>query len=384
MSKTEKVSKEKGQWVKKVLKFSTQYNGWPASNIEGKSNTYPQYGDLKTSWAPSQSSGKQEFLELQFKNKVNPRKIEIYETFNPGSLVKISAKDSNKKWVTLWKSKRKNEAAKSRIFKPKLEKVDFQTNEIRLDIDTVGSIGFYEIDAVKLIGDEDGEDGSDNDDEDKKDKKKIFKSKSKYVFWSSNAYSLIYPNYFNNKKFSDIVIKFQESGNLVYCHKIILENSSEYFAKLFNSGMSEEKNNEIIIDKSDNEEIFIDYLKFLYTGSYEFSDESKFILFSITANKYLTETKDLKIPAKSYLNGIIAYVEKDLENRKALLENLLENVNFKSIERDDLLKVYKKKKFLQTSTTFLNILLTKDADSDSDSESKSSGSNSDSKSSDSS
>lgn len=38
------------QWVAKVNKFSSEYNGWPATNVCGPSNTYPNYGDLRTAW----------------------------------------------------------------------------------------------------------------------------------------------------------------------------------------------------------------------------------------------------------------------------------------------------------------------------------------------
>jgi len=72
------------------------------------------------------------------------------------------------------------------------------------------------------------------------------------------------------------------------------------------------------------------YLKFLYTGSYEYESDESFILFSILANKYQSEgVKDFKVPAKKYLDGVLSYVEKDLDKRKNLLDNLLENVNFK-------------------------------------------------------
>jgi len=360
-----------GQWVEKVLKFSTEYNGWPASNVIGKQNTYPKYGDIQTCWAPSQSTGSQEFLELQFKNKVVPTKIEIYETFHPGSLVKISAKNEDGKWVALWKGKRKNEEEKSRIFKPKLKECDFATNEIRLDIDQVGAISFYEIDAVRLFGDEDG-----SDDEEKGKKKKG--DKKKYIFHLADVSSKIYANLFNNKLYSDVTLKFEGNGNTVHCHKLILNGASGFYAKLFSE---DEKLSEILIDKSEDEKLFMQYLKFLYTGSYEYESDESFILFSILANKYQSEgVKDFKVPAKKYLDGVLSYVEKDLDKRKNLLDNLLENVNFKKIEKEDLLKSFKKKKWLKGNTTFLNIILSKDAESDA-SDSKESGSGSESESS---
>jgi phage terminase small subunit len=34
------------QWVQRVTGFSSEYGGWPASNVTNASNTYPAYGDI--------------------------------------------------------------------------------------------------------------------------------------------------------------------------------------------------------------------------------------------------------------------------------------------------------------------------------------------------
>jgi len=73
---------------------------------------------------------------------------------------------------------------------------------------------------------------------------------------------------------------------------------------------------------------------------------------------------EFKVPPKVYLNGIIAYVEKDLSNRVGEFDKLVESVNFKKLEKDDLTKLYAKKKWLQKSSTFLNIIIMKDMDDD--------------------
>jgi len=153
MSTEKKPSGEIEQWVKEIISFSSNSEGWSASNICGPSNTYPQYGDLQTAWAPSASTGTSEFLEFKYETPVLPTKIEVYETYNPGSLVKISAKDiKNGSWDILWSASREIGPKCSRILSPPLKKVKFKTNTIRLDMDCNGSFGFYEIDAVKLIG----------------------------------------------------------------------------------------------------------------------------------------------------------------------------------------------------------------------------------------
>jgi len=50
----------------------------------------------------------------------------------------------------------------------------------------------------------------------------------------------------------------------------------------------------------------------------------------ILANKLkIKNLSEFKVPPKVYLNGIIAYVEKDLNKRTSEFENLVESVNFK-------------------------------------------------------
>jgi len=76
---------------------------------------------------------------------------------------------------------------------------------------------------------------------------------------------------------------------------------------------------------------------------------------------------EFKVPPKVYLNGILTYVEKDLNNRLSEFDKLVESVNFKKLEKEDLTKMYAKKKWLQKSSSFLNIIIMKDMDDDDES-----------------
>jgi len=126
---------------------------------------------------------------------------------------------------------------------------------------------------------------------------------------------------------------------------MVLTSSSQYFETLFESGMSESINNEILIDKDENEELFKDFIKFLYTGCIDCTDQARLVEFMIIANKYLVKNlKDYKVSAKVLFNGIVAYVEKDLEKRFSQFETLIESIDFKKFEKDDLLKIYSKKR----------------------------------------
>jgi hypothetical protein len=52
--------------------------------------------------------------------------------------------------------------------------------------------------------------------------------KKKFVFYvDEKDFSNRYEEYFNNKKYSDFVIKFEEKDEFIYCHKNILSSGSE-------------------------------------------------------------------------------------------------------------------------------------------------------------
>jgi hypothetical protein len=86
---------------------------------------------------------------------VIPNRIKIYETFNPGSCVKVSAKDPNFEWCVLWSGKPQENIKKSYINEIELKKVDFLVNEIKLEVEQSESV--YQVDSVQLIGEENHE-----------------------------------------------------------------------------------------------------------------------------------------------------------------------------------------------------------------------------------
>jgi hypothetical protein len=78
--------------------------------------------------------------------------------------------------------------------------------------------------------------------------------------------------------------------------------------------------------------------------------------------------------------AVFAYVEKDVTNRSSEFATLTANVNFKKIDKEDLLKYWQKKKWLQQVNSYLNVLITKDLEDEegSGSEDEKSGSDSES------
>jgi hypothetical protein len=144
------------QYATKVIRYSSQFTAasWSANKTLGKPDTYPKYGDFTTAWASLTEDEKREFLELEFDTLQTVKKIEIYETLNPGAIDSIYLRDSiSKKWQVVYsKPSIKNLSNASRIFTIQLIETTYFTDAIRLAINSPAVEGWNEIDAVVITG----------------------------------------------------------------------------------------------------------------------------------------------------------------------------------------------------------------------------------------
>jgi hypothetical protein len=144
------------QWVGRVISFSSQYNEdtWSANKIIGPPLVFPNYGDLQNAWAQASDFHANHFIELEFPEEVYVTKLNIYETYHAGSVVRIKIKNPlNDDWKLVWESAvGPMNIETSRIFSPDLKKTLFKTKCVRLDIDCTAANSFCEIDAVELVG----------------------------------------------------------------------------------------------------------------------------------------------------------------------------------------------------------------------------------------
>lgn len=68
------------------------------------------------------------FLDITFEHKVYPKAITLFEVYNPGSLVRIWAKDANCKWHLLYEADSlETPSSESRKFKPPLNDCNIVT-----------------------------------------------------------------------------------------------------------------------------------------------------------------------------------------------------------------------------------------------------------------
>jgi hypothetical protein len=141
------------RYVDQVQLYSSQYGGnWSATQLIGKPDVYPNYGDLPGSWASATPDAQREFLELSFLNPNPIHGVVVFETFNPGAIDTLYVRNPiNQQWIKVWSGTAKAAAASSRAFTILFPQTLFPVSEIRLAINSPVVGGYNEIDAVGLI-----------------------------------------------------------------------------------------------------------------------------------------------------------------------------------------------------------------------------------------
>ncbi|KAG5666354.1 hypothetical protein PVAND_014388 [Polypedilum vanderplanki] len=162
------------QYAQDLLDYSSCYGShgslsYSAVNICGRPCKYPSYGDFAECFSlrhygprtDNEYSVKDihdkitfhDFVVIQFENFVVPREITIFETYNPGAVVKILAYMWNdKRWEVLYEEQPMLVEKKSRAFCPKLKKVNAMTRVLRIEFDCSLLDYYIGIDSVLLTG----------------------------------------------------------------------------------------------------------------------------------------------------------------------------------------------------------------------------------------
>jgi hypothetical protein len=108
--------------------------------------------DNPLAWASKDPDAGEETLTLVYEHVVTPTGVRIFESYNPGAVVRIEAFDlDEEEWVVLWEGQELTDEP-LRTFSPALDEAEFQTDQLRLTLDTAAVGGWNEIDAVELLG----------------------------------------------------------------------------------------------------------------------------------------------------------------------------------------------------------------------------------------
>lgn len=170
------------QYVLGVLDFSSQYGidysiSYTAANVIGRPTKFPAYGDYPETFpmrtygdwwqrAPSATREIQpqnlpklethDYVVVYFEEFVVPTEVAIFETFNPGAVVRIWAYGLTKNWTCLWEATEsdlsRSPPLDSRRFAPSLKKTTMLTKTLRIDFNHSRLNYYTEIDAIMLCG----------------------------------------------------------------------------------------------------------------------------------------------------------------------------------------------------------------------------------------
>jgi hypothetical protein len=114
-----------------------------------------QAGDNSQAWASQTPDGQKEWLLCEYAEALEARAIIVYETFNPGALVQVSAFNADGDEIVAWEGNDPTPRGKPKGISVIPVKLDFPVKRIRLSIDSPAVPGWNEIDAV-AIEDRDG------------------------------------------------------------------------------------------------------------------------------------------------------------------------------------------------------------------------------------
>lgn len=172
------------QFSTEVVDFTSQYGSdisisYTASNLTGRPSKFPNYGDFPQSYvmrtygpwkelAPSkkcpimpQNAGRiksEDFIILGFETPIVPLVVSIFETYTPGSVVRILGKvvdvPDTIAWRLLWEDlpQNCNGIKHSRLFAPKLKMIKERVKEICIEFNHSQLDYYTELDAVSLGG----------------------------------------------------------------------------------------------------------------------------------------------------------------------------------------------------------------------------------------
>lgn len=138
-------------WPASATASSTYGSGWAPSSVVGPPTVFPQHGDVRGAWAPKQSSGGVQWLELTFPDDAPPAVgLHVFETCEPGAVFAITDEGAAGGSVTLWQAAPAPEGVEARVLDVTLDGPR-ALRRVRLWLDTDVGSSWNEIDTVALV-----------------------------------------------------------------------------------------------------------------------------------------------------------------------------------------------------------------------------------------
>lgn len=123
---------------------------WGPEQATGAPDT-PEAGDITTAWASLTPDEQDEWLLLEYAEPVVPSAVQVYETYNPGAVNKVSVITLDGKEVEVWTGKDPTPPDSDKGVSVIPIRVDFKTNRVKIYLNSQNVEGWNEIDAVGLM-----------------------------------------------------------------------------------------------------------------------------------------------------------------------------------------------------------------------------------------
>ena len=145
------------QWAHEVLEFSSQNTGLAkqqckASQVLGKPNKLPVPGYSVVAWSPEKDDNVAEFITVSFKKAIRIQQVAVGESFNPGSITKITGFDSLGTAYVLYTNENPKaiDGLLGRMFNCYFELTAKPIKKIKLELNTAAVPGSNQIDAIGI------------------------------------------------------------------------------------------------------------------------------------------------------------------------------------------------------------------------------------------
>jgi outer membrane protein OmpA-like peptidoglycan-associated protein len=141
------------QWASKVLDFSSQLSEYQysATQVLGKPNVLPEYGDNPNAWLPSRPN-RVSFVKVGFEQPMKVRQLAVGESFNPGAIYQVFLYDENDREYLLNTFTPRPLNVEGRLLNIYLSETEFSVSAVKIVIDGSKVPGYNGIDAIGISG----------------------------------------------------------------------------------------------------------------------------------------------------------------------------------------------------------------------------------------
>lgn len=125
-------------------------DGWSAQQVVGIPNVFG-CGDDSFAWASADQNGV-DSITLRYSEEVIPRRIDIYETYNPGAIERVTVIDETGSENDVYTNNPATTTECPRLLRIPVDGIEAPIDTVVIYLDQTNHPSWNEIDAVQLVG----------------------------------------------------------------------------------------------------------------------------------------------------------------------------------------------------------------------------------------